>query len=195
MDEASGGIAVGEKLYDVELNELPAGNNEKHTIAQKRLAKASERENYLVICFIVGADKARYWKYLEDLENDFLKGRNDYPTTLNDAYIVLSNYKTANSTNKNSAGKDGVAFVLDGLELSEEQISLPNTEEGDNEDEAAARRKRNLRFMKCFNCNKRGHLQKDCRLPKRKSDAEKDSTTIETVSTSTTDTTTAPRQT
>ena len=69
----------------------------------------------------MGADKSRYWKYWEDLENDFLKGRNDYPDTLKDVYRVLSNYKTSNSR-KLKAGKEGVVFVLDGLELSEEQV-------------------------------------------------------------------------
>ena len=49
VDEASGGIAVGDKLYGVELSELaPAGNNRNHTIAQKRLAKASAREITLI---------------------------------------------------------------------------------------------------------------------------------------------------
>lgn len=107
----------------------------------------------------------------KDLENDFLKGYNDYHSTLNDAYRVLSNYKTTNSNSKLTAGKYGVAFVLDGLELSEEQISLLNTKGGGDEEDAAARQKRNLKFMKCFNCNKRGHITKNCRLPRRKTDA------------------------
>jgi len=61
VDEASGGsgIGVGDKLYDIELDELdPAGTNGNHTIAQKRLAKASARENYLAVCFIIGADES-----------------------------------------------------------------------------------------------------------------------------------------
>jgi len=149
----------------------------------------------------MGEDKARYWKYLEDLENDFLNGRNDYPTTLNHAYKILSNYKTSNSLNRNSAGKDGVAFILDIIEVSEEQILLLNTEDGDgqgdDEAEAAARRKRKFSFKKCYNCNKRGHIAKDCRLPQRKANNDKYSTTTETTTTLTTDTTsdttTAPR--
>ena len=121
----------------------------------------------------MGADKSRYWKYLEDLENDFLKGRNDYPETLNDAYRVLSNCKTHNSSN-HTAGKEGVAFLLDGLELSEEQVSLLATEGGNDDDDAAARRKRNLKYMKCYNCGKRGHLSKDCRSPRRNQGADKE---------------------
>lgn len=58
-------MSVGDKLYDIEMDELVlAGNNNNHTIAQMRLTKASARENYLAICFITEADKARYWKYL-----------------------------------------------------------------------------------------------------------------------------------
>ena len=39
--------------------------------------KASEA--YLAIVFIMGADRARFRKYVEDLHNDYLKGINNHP--------------------------------------------------------------------------------------------------------------------
>ena len=55
LDEASGGISVGNKLYDVRIKEIiPAGSGGKHTITQQRVAKVSARENYLAIYFIMG---------------------------------------------------------------------------------------------------------------------------------------------
>ena len=53
--------------------------------------KAVTKDNYLAIAFILGADRNRYGKLVEDLENAFLQGRNDYPDTLSGAFNLLSN--------------------------------------------------------------------------------------------------------
>jgi hypothetical protein len=47
----------------------------------------------LAIAFLSGAHKARYGKLREDLENDYKKGSNYYPTNVTSAYNLLVNYK------------------------------------------------------------------------------------------------------
>lgn len=145
VSEASGRLAIGDKLYDFELDELVATcNNGRHTAWQKMLSAELAKKAYLVIYLIMETDKAQYWKCLEDLEKYIIIGRYDCPTTLNDAYMVISNCRTSNASNKNLTGKNGVVFTLDGEELSEERISLLTTEDGDDQgddDRAAARRK------------------------------------------------------
>ena len=41
------------------------------------------RELYLAVSFLLGADRARYGKLIEDLENNFLQGQHLFPKTIN----------------------------------------------------------------------------------------------------------------
>ena len=42
--------------------------------------------------FLWGGGHARYWKILEDLYNDYVKGSDPYPKTFSGAYSLLTNY-------------------------------------------------------------------------------------------------------
>jgi hypothetical protein len=55
------------------------------------LRKAQER--YLAIAFFIGADKHRYGKLLENMENDFTQGQDCYPRTVVATYHTLTTYK------------------------------------------------------------------------------------------------------
>ena len=68
---------------------------------------------YLGTAFILGADRARYGKLVENLENDFLQGRDGYPVTLTGAYNLLTNWKQDPRNNLRTVGptNDGVAFT------------------------------------------------------------------------------------
>jgi hypothetical protein len=46
---------------------------------------------------LVRADHGRYGKLIEEVENAFLKGNNDYPTTPIEAYSLLFNYRNYNN--------------------------------------------------------------------------------------------------
>jgi len=49
---------------------------------------------------LVRADCGRFGKLIEEVENTYLKGNNDYPTTPTEAYnLLVNNYKNY-STNK-----------------------------------------------------------------------------------------------
>ena len=68
---------------------------------------------------ILVRDHGRYGKLIEEVENAYLKGSNDYPRTPTEAYNLLVNYRTY-SANKRTAiqeGLDQVAFITDGKKL------------------------------------------------------------------------------
>jgi hypothetical protein len=66
---------------------------------------------------LVRADRNRYGKLIEEIENDFLKGNNDYPKTPTEACNLLVNYRSYNNNQKRAAtqgGSDHVAFLAEG---------------------------------------------------------------------------------
>jgi hypothetical protein len=63
------------------------------------------------------ADRNRYGKLIEEIENDFLNGNNDYPKTPMEAYNLVVNYRSYNNNQKRPAtqgGLDHVAFLDEG---------------------------------------------------------------------------------
>ena len=92
MKVSSGGITIGDKLCDVELTNIVNKKTTKTYAEDKDKGKAKDNtlESYFAVCFIVGVDRSRYWKYVEDLENNFLIGRYEYQSTINEAYKIIS---------------------------------------------------------------------------------------------------------
>ncbi len=43
----------------------------------------------MVISFLKGCDRGRYGKLLEDLENEYVQGRNKYPSSVSGAYNMV----------------------------------------------------------------------------------------------------------
>ena len=51
------------------------------------------KRRYLGVMMLCGADRGRYGKLVEELQNDFTKGNNYCPTNMTEAYNLLVNYK------------------------------------------------------------------------------------------------------
>jgi hypothetical protein len=60
---------------------------------QKTAVHTAASELYQVTMFLHQSDRRQYGKLLEELENDFTKGNDDYPPTLSNAYHLISEYK------------------------------------------------------------------------------------------------------
>ena len=92
VKEASGGIIIGDKLFNADLNNIMKNTGRSSPNMPTKM-KVTDRElkSYLTVCFTLGAEKLRYWKYIEDLEYNFLIGGDEYPTTTNGVYKVISN--------------------------------------------------------------------------------------------------------
>ena len=64
--------------------------NEKNEL--KTIAKKSLKEQILAMAILKRADKRRYGNLKIGLKNDYLLGKNNYPTTIADLLKVMNNY-------------------------------------------------------------------------------------------------------
>jgi hypothetical protein len=83
---------VQDALGDKTIADLTAGEIEK------------ARDLYLATAFVLSADRGRYGKLIEDLENNFVQGTNKYPKTLEDAYNILMYWKYDSRGNGRNVG-------------------------------------------------------------------------------------------
>jgi hypothetical protein len=140
--------SLGENLAD-DMNlkeELPERNRPRNgwTEAQKREAKERIENKTVAYRILVQADRSRYGELIKEVENDFLKGHDDYPKTPTDAYNLLVNYHNYITVNKRTVtqgGLDQVAFVTDGKRQRVEG-RFPH--------------------IKCFKFSEFGHYKSDC---------------------------------
>jgi hypothetical protein len=129
--------------------ELPEQNRPRGGYTEQQKNEARERIHDKTIAYgiLVRADKVRYGKLIEEVENDFLKGHDDYPKTPTEAYNLLVKYRNYITVNKRptpSGGLDQVAFVTEG--------KRQRTEGGENK----------YPHIKCFKCGVFRHYKSDC---------------------------------
>ena len=83
------------------------------TNAQLSVAEATAKEWVLTIGLLIGSDHTCYGKLLEDLENVFMQGRDNYPMSLQQAYSLLVHWKqdTCNIVRLIGGTNDRMAFT------------------------------------------------------------------------------------
>jgi hypothetical protein len=109
------------------------------TTEQKIEASQIARDKHLAVAYIATSDKTRYGKLLEDLENDFSKGTNNYPVNVTSTYNLVVNYKNYLKTGGHLINyTEGVSFANVG------------------------RRQVDRSKVKCYNCNVLGHYANEC---------------------------------
>ena len=121
-------------------------------------------ERYLAVAFILGADRGRYGKLIENLENDFLQNRNSYPQTVTSAYNLLINWKQDPRNLVRSVGvtNDGVSFAnIDGTAEDDEAVDVAmNT--NSSQQGAGKKRSKDKTKMTCRRCGQKGHYPSEC---------------------------------
>ncbi|KAI2489179.1 Reverse transcriptase (RNA-dependent DNA polymerase) [Fragilaria crotonensis] len=78
-----------DKIIAIELGLDPENLDEQ----QKQDVAKESHSRYLATAFISGADPVRYGRLVENLENDFLMGRDNYPKTVRAAYNIMTFWK------------------------------------------------------------------------------------------------------
>jgi len=140
------------------------GHTDLSTIDPAEYSKVTKlaKERYLAVGFLLGADKSRFGKLIEDLENDFTQKQDKWPKDLNAAYHLLVNWKqdirnmvrlTAHAAN------DGINFHQNGEASGTALTTNGAKKEVKTGGEKAAKDKSRIR---CFECNEYGHYSSEC---------------------------------
>ena len=104
--------------------------------ADKDTIDARERDRFLAFMFMDGADKTVYGYLMRDLSGDYALGNENYPDTVEDALQVLA-LRTGTKGSKDRKHKTG----------GETSFAQTGTSK---------------RKLKCWKCQKEGHMKKDC---------------------------------
>ena len=67
----------------------------------------TEKERFKAMCFILRADKIRYDDLLEELKKEVHRDRDEYPTTVPDAYELLLRTSQQIGYNQRRTGQSG----------------------------------------------------------------------------------------
>jgi len=120
------------------------------TRAEINHAQVESREMTTECGFILGSNRGRYGKLLEDLKNAYTQGENKYPASMMDTYKLLENWKHDPRNAmiiRPPAGSNEVAFTNFG---SDEQDGTTLANVGRHP------------HIKCFWCQQFGHFAGDC---------------------------------
>ena len=79
----------------------------------KKEVEKEAQGRYLAVAFVLGGDRQRYGRLIENMENDYLQGQNNYPSTITTAYNLLTNWKQDPRNLVRTIGpvNDGVSFA------------------------------------------------------------------------------------
>jgi hypothetical protein len=96
-----GGSLVDDMHLQDELPSVRPRNG--YTQEQRDEAREKIQNKTIAYGILVRANRSRYGKLTEEIENDYLKGNNDYPETPTEAYNLLVNYRSYNNNKDQQA--------------------------------------------------------------------------------------------
>ena len=125
------------------VEEMIIGTRDKATMTpgEKKTLSEDVEQRILATAFILCADRLRFGKLIEDMENSYLQGNNKYPATVSAAYHLLSNWKQDPRHGLREVGGGEISFVND----------------GDKKGKA-----RDKKDITCHRCKKKGHYANEC---------------------------------
>ena len=148
-------------LKEEGLDNLTANND------QKVAAQAKTVESVMACAFILGADRNRYGKLIEDLENSCTQGTNKYPADLTTAYKLLVNWKQdprnqiqvvrqASTNNSNNRPGELVFTNVGSTETGSHCLTTAGTTNTN------ATTGNEYPSIRCYNCQRMGHYASSC---------------------------------
>jgi uncharacterized membrane protein YgcG len=104
---------IGALLKPLQAYVIDAADPDHPTEVELRTARETAKDEYMGIRFLRRSDPARYGALLADVENQYTRGMNSYPTTLTMAYDMIVNYVTPNRSSTNPDAQ-GISFYQEG---------------------------------------------------------------------------------
>ncbi len=145
------------------------------TEAQKDEVRIEGKNRYLAVAFILGSDRSRYGRLIEELENSYLMGENNYPVTVTGAYGLLTNWKQDPRNLMRGIGLDSVSFTnVDDGGADGKDVALAN----DGKPRGKGGGKKDKSDIKCFKCQKFGHYSNECKEETQDKDRETGATML-----------------
>jgi Reverse transcriptase (RNA-dependent DNA polymerase) len=108
-----------------------------------KAANKRNKEKFLSFCFIAKADTTKYGELIRDLENDFTKADNNYPSTMTKALHMLTNYKIEKKQYNNRTS-GGATFAQAGRGGGKRYDDSWHKD------------------AECHHCGKKGHIKPNC---------------------------------
>ena len=115
------------------------------------LAITAGTQKYLAALFLEKADTRRYGELRRELENDYSRNVDGYPTTLTAAYKLLDTYASPTLPSRHHARQDSTP--------TEQNTMFVQRQESDESN----------RFpdITCYNCQRQGHYASNCQEERR----------------------------
>ena len=142
------------KLYDQAMFKIAQDSTVYSTTAEAylqdyelKMIETTAREIYLACAFVINSNLRRYGRLIEELENDYTKGNDNYPRNMVKAYQLLNEYTQWNPR-VTLHESSGVAFSQQG-----------------NNNTSAQRTTEWKKKATCHNCGQKGHIRPECPEP------------------------------
>lgn len=107
------GVYLGKALTKINNNILKIEKKKGREDAVKKEideAEVTASDKLLEVDFLTGADKARFQEVLNDLDKQYLKGKDEYPKDVTSAYDRLLGW-TKTSVSQDTTFNDGISFA------------------------------------------------------------------------------------
>ena len=159
--QTMGGQLYRDSTLDIVANDTYNKSYDNLSIAQRVKARAQATELWKATLFITNSNQKKFEQLKKQLHNDYIGGdKNSYPTTFNDAYNRLNQYKTFGNITMTHA-TEGMAFAQKGGDNNNNN----NTYLGNSTRDAKGKVIPFQEWVKdkaCTECGKVGHINKDC---------------------------------